>query len=607
MVPVVFGIILVKSLVFHSGTTWIDALLFAVAVAVGITPEMLPVIMTSTLAKGAMAMYKNKVIVKTLSSIQTFGEMDILCTDKTGTLTEDKIVLEKYMDINGENNMRILHHAYLISHFQTGLKNLIDIAIINHAKNSNLENSLKDFEIVDEIPFDFSRRRMSVVLQDETGFRRLLTKGAVEEILSISSFMEKNGKTLKLTEENRKTAMQTYEKFNSEGLRMIAVAQKLDVPGYEKFSTDDEKDMVLIGFIGFLDPPKESAKSAIEMLKQHGVRTVVLTGDSEGVAVKVCEKVGVKTADRVTGKELETMDDQTLLSITDKCDLFVKLNPSQKERVVKAYQTKGHTVGYMGDGINDAPPMHQSDVSVSVDSAVDIAKETADIILLKKDLMILEKGVVEGRRIFGNIIKYIKLASSGNFGNMLSFVISSIFLPFLPMMPVQILCQNLLLDFSQLGISFDGMDPEYLKNPRKWEAKSIKIFMYFMGVISSVFDILCFIVLWFIIGATTRHLSPVFQCGWFLFGSLSQILVIHIIRTSRLPFVQSNAALPLTISTLGAGLIAVIIGFSNIANILKLQCMPLTFIWWLAGLLILYFITSQICKKIHVKYFGEWI
>ncbi len=607
MVPVVFGIVIIKSLVLHNGTSWIDALLFAIAVAIGLTPELLPVIMTSTLAKGAVAMSKNNVIVKNLSSIQTFGEMDILCTDKTGTLTEDRIAIEKYMDIAGQNDMRVLHHAYLIANFQTGLKNLIDIAIIGRAEKSNLKASLQEFKIVDEIPFDFQRRRMSVVLQDDTGFRRLITKGAVEEMVSISSFMEKDGQVVPLSDENRKVALKTYEKFNSEGLRMIAIAQKLDVPDAGKFSFKDESNMTLIGFIGFLDPPKESAKIAIDALKEYGVKTVVLTGDSAGVAVNVCKQVGISTENYLTGKEVEKMDDEALLNTLDVCNLFAKLTPSQKERVVKAYQSKGHTVGYMGDGINDAPPMHQADVSISVDSAVDVAKETADIILLKKDLMVLEKGVLEGRKIFGNILKYIKMASSGNFGNMISVIFASLFLPFLPMLPVQIICQNLITDTSGIGIPFDNMDPEYLKKPKKWDTNSIKTFMYFMGPLSSIFDILCFVVMWFIVGKGVQNLAPLFQSGWFVFGAVSQVLVIHMIRTAKIPFVQSRAALPLVISTLGMGLIPLIIGFTDISSAINMARLPISFAFWLAGLLVLYFIFVQVGKKVYQKYFGAWI
>ena len=425
---------------------WGDALLFSITIAVGLTPEMLPVIMTSTLAKGAVLMSKHQVIVKTLGAIQTFGEMDVLCTDKTGTLTEDRIILEKYMNVVGDNDNRTLRHAFLNSYFQTGLKNLLDLAIINRAHENGIEAILNSYTRLDEIPFDFSRRRMSVLLEDRNGKQQLVTKGAVEEMLAICTYAEWNGQILKLDETLLQKVRAVYEQHNRDGLRMIAVAQKNDVAGGE-LSVDDERDLVLIGFVGFLDPPKESAKAAVTALDSHGVRTVVLTGDSEGVAVKVCSKVGVETSRYLTGKEVEAMDDAALSESVERCSIFAKLSPSQKERVVKALQANGHTVGYMGDGINDAPPLHQADVGISVDTAVDIAKETADIILLKKDLMVLEKGVVAGRRTFGNIVKYIKMAASGNFGNMISVIVASLFLPFLPILPVQILTQNLHSDF----------------------------------------------------------------------------------------------------------------------------------------------------------------
>jgi Mg2+-importing ATPase len=601
MVPVV---LLINGVTKHD---WAGAVLFAISIAVGLTPEMLPVIMTSTLAKGAVSMSKRNVIVKTLGAIQTFGEMDILCTDKTGTLTEDKIVLEKYMNLNGEDDSRVLRHAYRNSYFQTGLKNLIDLAIINRAIANGLEETLANFTRVDEIPFDFARRRMSVVLEGKDGKRQLITKGAVEELIAISSFVDMGGKVLPLDENSKKIAMETYEKFNSDGLRMIAVAQKNDVPESGAFSVADERDMVLIGFVGFLDPPKESAKMAIAALKEHGVRTVVLTGDSEGVAIKVCGKVGFSNIQTITGKTLDTLSDEDLLEAIKTCDLFAKLSPAQKERVVKAFQTAGYTVGYMGDGINDAPPLHQADVGISVDSAVDIAKETADIILLKKDLMVLEQGVLEGRRTFGNIVKYIKMAASGNFGNMISVVVASVFLPFLPMLPVQILTQNLLCDFSQMGIPFDSVDKEYLKKPRKWETASIKSFMAFMGPLSSIFDILCFAVMWWAMKANGIEAARLFQCGWFVFGTVSQVLVIHLIRTAKIPFLQSKPSVMLLIPTLIVAAITVAVGFSTLSVGLDMARLPLKFVPWLIAILVGYGVSAQLIKKLYIRRYGEWI
>jgi len=586
---------------------WIEALFFSISIAVGLTPEMLPVIITTTLAKGAVTMSKHKVIVRTLSAIQTFGEMDVLCTDKTGTLTEDKIVLEKYMNVHGSDDLRILRHAYLNSYFQTGLKNLIDLAIISRAEQYELETILKNYRCVDEIPFDFSRRRMSVVLVDQAGKRQLITKGAVEEMLAISSFVEVNGRVMPMDEETKRIALETYKKHNTEGLRMVAVAQKNEVPDSGSFGVADEKDMVLIGFVGFLDPPKESAKAAITALKDHGVRTVVLTGDSEGVAVKVCGKVGVNTSYFLTGVDVEGMDDGDLLEAVKTCDLFAKLSPSQKERVVKAFQAAGHTVGYMGDGINDAPALRQADVGISVDSAVDIAKETADIILLEKDLMVLEEGVIEGRKTFGNIVKYIKMAASGNISNMISVIFASIFLPFLPMLPVQLLTQNLLCDFSQMGMPFDSVDKEYIQKPRKWETGSIKSFMAFLGPVGSVFDILCFAIMWWVIGANTVDLAPLFQGGWFVFGTVSQVLVIHMIRTSKIPFLQSKPSLPLFLSTLIVAIVVLITGFSDFAIGLDMYKLPPIYFLWLILILAGYLLCVHVIKRIYIRKYGEWM
>ncbi|MCL2150837.1 MAG: HAD-IC family P-type ATPase, partial [Coriobacteriia bacterium] len=393
---------------------------------------------------------------------------------------------------------------------------------------------------------------------------------------------------------------------NSEGLRMLAVAQKNEVPDAETFSVDDERQMVLIGFVGFLDPPKPSAAAAITALQEHGVRTIVLTGDSEGVAVNICRQVGIDTEHRLSGQDVEAMDDQALAEAVRQCQLFSKLSPAQKERVVKTLQDIGHTVGYLGDGINDAPPLHQADVGISVDSAVDIAKETAHIILLKKDLMVLERGVLEGRRTFGNIVRYIKMAASGNFGNMFSVLIASVALPFLPMLPVHILTQNLLCDFSQMGMPFDRVDEEYLRQPRRWDTRSISSFMALMGPLSSVFDILCFLVLWFVIGADNLAAAPLFQAGWFIFGTLSQIVVIHMIRTARIPFLQSRPALPLLLSTVIVSLVAIAIAFSDLAAGLEMARLPAAFVPWLVLLLVSYCLSTQVLKLVYIRRYGQW-
>ena len=607
-----FMLIMVPVIFIVNGITkddWGAALLFALTMAVGLTPEMLPMIMTSTLARGAASMAKHQTIIKNLSAIQTFGEMDVLCTDKTGTLTEDKIILEKYMDVHGRDDMRILRHAYLNSYFQTGLKNLIDLAIINRAEENRLDERLSQFTRVDEIPFDFARRRMSVVLKSESGKRQLITKGAVEEIVSICKYVEHDGVVQPLDEEHLCEAMRVYEQHNRDGLRVIAVAQKNDVSDVEVFGVQDERDMVLIGFVGFLDPPKESAKQAITALREHGVRVMVLTGDSEGVAIKVCKKVGIASDICLSGNDVEAMSDEALRETVKTCDLFSKLSPAQKQRVVGSLQKNGHTVGYMGDGINDAPALREADVGISVDSGVDIAKETADIILLKKDLMVLEEGVVEGRRTFGNIMKYIKMAASGNFGNMISVMIASIFLPFLPMLPVHILTQNLLCDFSQVGIPFDNVDKEYLQSPRKWETNGIKRFMLLLGPLSSIFDILCFVVMWWIIGANvnTPEAALLFQAGWFIFGTLSQILIVHMIRTSKLPFIKSRASIQLILSSLVVGIIAILLVFSTVSRGFDLAMLPLSYAPWLILLLLGYCVATQLFKVVYMRIYKEWL
>ena len=592
---------------FCTKCNWWDSLIFAITIAVGLTPEMLPVIMTSTMAKGAVDMSKKKTIVKRISAIQTFGEMNILCTDKTGTLTEDEIVLERYMDVEGNENIRILKHAFLNSYFQTGLKNLIDVAIISRAEKEKLNILKEKYTREDEIPFDFSRRRMSVVLRDDMGKRQLITKGAVDEIISICSYIDFNGVAIEMTEEHKKRAYEVYQKYNNEGLRVLAVAQKNNIHGVETFGVADESDMVLIGFVGFLDPPKSSAKQAIDALKKNGVDTVVLTGDSEGVALNVCKKVGINIEHRLTGKDIENMPDEELKSVAPKCHLYSKLSPMQKQRVVRIYQELGNTVGYMGDGINDSPPLKQADVGISVDTAVDIAKETADIILLEKDLNVLEEGVVNGRKSFTNVLKYIKMATSGNFGNMISIIIASIFLPFLPLLPIHILIQNLLCDFAQIGMPFDNVDNEYIKKPKKWNTKGIKSFMFAFGIISTILDLMCFAVLWFILKFDSPEKAALFQTGWFAFGIISQTLIIHMIRTHKIPFIQSRASKQLLVSTFLITIVTIIITFTNLATAFDLEKLPIQYVVWIGALLVIYAVFIQIYKKFYIKKNKKWL
>lgn len=601
MIPIIFIIN-----IFTKSNT-IEALLFGITIAVGLIPEMLPVIITSTLAKGAVAMSKKKTIVKRLNSIQTFGQMDILCTDKTGTLTEDKVILEKYMDALGNESKRILKHSFMNSYYQTGLKNLLDEAIIMRAEKEGLQYLKTKYIREDEIPFDFSRKRMSVVLKDEEGKKQLITKGAAQEVLSICSYIDINGKVGELTQELREKSKQVYEKANNNGLRVIAVAQKNNISGIDIFGVQDEKHMVLMGYVAFLDPPKESAKQAICKLNKYGIKVVVLTGDNEGVSKNVCNKININTKGSLTGKDVEEMNDEQLYKACETCNLFSRLSPFQKERIIKLFQINGHTVGYMGDGINDSPALKQSDVGISVDSAVDIAKETADIILLEKDLNVLEEGVLGGRKTFSNIIKYIKMATSGNFGNMLSIIIASIFLPFLPLLPIHILIQNLLCDIAQLGMPFDKVDEESLLIPRKWNVKSITRYMFLFGIASTILDILCFLVLWFILGYNNFETQTYFQTGWFIFGIISQTLIIYIIRTKKIPLIQSNPSKQLVFSTLIVTIVTLLLGFSNIAYGFDLVKLSISYLKWLIILIIIYVVIIQILKKIYIKVNKEWI
>lgn len=601
MIPVIFAAN------YLTKNNLLDSVIFAITIAVGIMPEMLPVMMTSSLAKGAISMSKKKTIVKHLGSIQTFGEMDILCTDKTGTLTQDEIILEKYLDASGKEDIRILRHAFLNSYFQTGLKNLMDRAIIARGEKEGLSFLKKSYVREDEIPFDFARRKMSVVLRDRNLKRQLITKGAVDEIIANCAYVEIDGEVKPMDEELMKKAYQISEDNGAEGIRVIAVAQKNEIPAIDEFSTEDEKDMVLLGFIGFLDPPKESAVSAIQALKNNGIKTVVLTGDSLAVALNICKRIGIDTSESYSGSDIEMMNDGQLKNACKKAQVFAKLNPLQKKRIVETFQELGHVVGYMGDGINDAPPLKQADVGISVDTAVDIAKEVADIILLEKDLNVLDEGVIEGRRTFANMNKYLKMAISGNFGNMISVLIASIALPFLPLKPVHILVQNILNDFAQFGMPYDNVEEEYIEKPMQWDIASLKQFMIYFGFTSTLLDVLCFLVLWFVFGFNTLDKAESFQCGWFMFGVISQTLVIHTIRTHKLPFIEGKAGKELLISTSAVVLVTLVIGLSRFAYIMDMAPLPYIYILWLVLLMAVYLLVAQIMKRLYIRKFNKWI
>jgi Mg2+-importing ATPase len=598
MVPVVFVV---------NGLTkgdWGEAFLFAIAIAVGLTPEMLPMIVAGTLAKGAVSMARRKVIVKRLNAIQNFGAMDLLCTDKTGTFTEDRIVLEKHVDVTGSESLEVLRHAFLNSYFQTGLRNLLDVAILKHVEVAHDLKVATSYRLVDEIPFDFVRRRMSVVVNEREDHNELICKGAVEEMLSISSQARVHGEALPLDDDLKARIREVAYRFNQEGLRTIAVAYKETPPTQASYGVKDETGMVLLGFVAFLDPPKQSAGPAVKALNAHGVRVKILTGDSDVVARKVCLDVGIEADHILLGSEIEALGDAELAAAVEQASLFAKLSPEQKERIVRVLQRNGHVVGFLGDGINDSPALRSADIGISVDTAVDIAKESADIILLEKNLMVLEEGVIEGRRTFGNIVKYIKMAASSNFGNMFSVLGASILLPFLPMLPIQILVQNLLYDTSQVAIPFDDVDKEYSDRPRKWEIGNLARFMLFIGPISSIFDYATFAVMWFAFGARSADAQSLFQSGWFIEGLLSQTLIVHIIRTGRVPFIESRAALPLLAMTATIMAIGIYIPFSALAPAIGLRPLPAAYFAWLAAILLAYAMVTQRVKAWFARRYG---
>jgi len=613
MVPIVF---------FVNGFTkgdWLQAFLFALSVAVGLTPEMLPMIVTTNLAKGAVQMAKKKTVVKSLNSIQNFGAMDVLCTDKTGTLTQDKVVLEYHLDIHGNEDMRVLRHAFLNSYYQTGLKNLMDIAILEYADNASFKVLIDQYVKVDEIPFDFNRRRMSVVIKDTSGKTQLITKGAVEEMLQISKYAEYKGNVEVLTDEIKEEILETVEKLNKEGMRVIGIAQKNNPSVQGVFSVNDECEMVLMGYLAFLDPPKESTKAAVEALKNYGVAVKILTGDNDEVTRCICRQVGIKADKILLGSDIDEMDEELLAAEVEEVSIFAKLSPNQKGRIVSVLRENGHIVGFMGDGINDALAMKKADVGISVDTAVDIAKESADIILLEKDLMVLEDGVIEGRRTFGNIIKYIKMTASSNFGNMFSVLVASIALPFLPMLPIQILILNLIYDISCISIPWDNVDKDYLQVPRKWDASSIGKFMLWIGPTSSLFDIVTYAVMFFIIcpmvchggyndyGVNKTLFMAVFNAGWFVESLCSQTMVIHIIRTAKIPFINSRASGAVILSTIIAITVGIAIQYTSIGRALQMVSMPIMYFGWLIVILLCYIIVASAIKEVYKKYYGEFL
>lgn len=583
---------------------WLEAFLFAMSVAIGLTPEMLPMIVTSTLAKGAVVLSRNKVIVKRLDAIQNFGAMDVLCTDKTGTLTQDKIFLERHTDVYGEEVDDVLEYAYLNSYYQTGLKNLLDVAVLEHHELNRELNPIANFRKVDEVPFDFQRRRMSVVVAERDDHHLLICKGAIEEIMDVCTSLRHGDSVELMTPEALARITQVTNDLNEDGLRVVGVAIKEMLPEKDVYGVADESGMTLVGYIAFLDPPKESAAPALQMLKAHGVAVKVLTGDNSLVTAKICREVGLSVEGMLLGSDVEAMNDEELRLAAEKTTVFAKLSPAHKERVVRVLHNAGHVVGFMGDGINDAPALRAADIGISVDTAVDIAKEAADIILLEKSLMVLEAGVMEGRKTFANMLKYIKMTASSNFGNVFSVLIASAFLPFLPMLPMHLLVQNLLYDISQVGIPFDHVDEELLRTPQRWNSDNLGRFMIFFGPISSVFDIMTYCLMWFIFGANTPESQTLFQSGWFIEGLLSQTLIVHMIRTRKIPFLQSRASWPLIGMTTSTMLAGIFIVMGPYAEYFKLQALPLSYFPWLVAILLGYMLLAQAMKVFYTRRYG---
>ena len=605
MTPVVF---LING--FTKGN-WLEALLFAASVAVGLTPEMLPMVVTANLAKGASVMARRKAIVKRLNAIQNFGAMDILCTDKTGTLTQNKVILEHHFDIHGREDAQVLAFAWLNSYHQTGLRNLLDNAVMEHAQAAGVVEGLKSYRKIDEIPFDFMRRRMSVVVRNGGGRNLLICKGAIEELLPLCVKADDNGAEqggeVPFTPEMRKQVRKLTRDLNRDGLRALAVAYRWLPPEDRTYTLSDEAELTLAGYVAFLDPPKDTARKAIAALKEHGVGVKIITGDNEVVTRKVCKEVGLEITGVLLGSDIEPLADTVLADKAEQTTIFAKMSPLHKSRVIRALQSRGHTVGFLGDGINDAGALKDADVGISVDTAVDIAKESADIILLEKSLMVLEEAVIEGRKTFANIIKYIKMTASSNFGNVFSVLIASTFLPFLPMLPIQLLTQNLLYDISQVSIPWDDVDKDYLKIPRKWDATGLARFMVFIGPISSIFDVVMFVVMWHVFGANSVSEQALFQSGWFIEGLLSQTLIVHMIRTQYIPFVQSRAAVPVMALTATIMAFGILMPFTPIGMHLGMVDLPPWYFAWLAAILLGYCTLTQIVKRFYIRRFHQWL
>ncbi|KAA5842128.1 magnesium-translocating P-type ATPase [Pseudomonas chlororaphis] len=606
-----FMLVMVPVVLLINGFTkgdWAEAFMFALAVAVGLTPEMLPMIVSANLAKGAAAMAKRKVVVKRLNAIQNFGAMDVLCTDKTGTLTQDRIILEHHVDISGSRCDQVLQLAWLNSYHQSGMKNLMDRAVVSYAENNPKFSAPDAWSKVDELPFDFVRRRLSVILADASGHHLLVCKGAVEEMLDTATRVRQDGVTVALDAGRRAALLELAEEYNRDGFRVLLVGTRDLAPGQtrQQYSANDERELIIEGFLTFLDPPKETAGPAIAALRENGVTVKVLTGDNPIVTAKICREVGLEVGQPLLGRDIEHMDDAVLARLVEERTVFAKLTPLQKSRVLKALQANGHTVGFLGDGINDAPALRDADVGISVDSGTDIAKESADIILLEKSLMVLEEGVIKGRETFGNIMKYLNMTASSNFGNVFSVLVASAFIPFLPMLAIHLLLQNLMYDISQLSLPWDKMDKEFLRKPRKWDAKNIGRFMLWIGPTSSIFDITTYALMWFVFAANSVEMAALFQSGWFIEGLLSQTLVVHMLRTQKIPFIQSTAALPVMLMTGLVMALGIYVPFSPLGAMVGLVPLPWEYFPWLVGTLLCYCVVAQTMKTLYIRRFKQW-
>lgn len=604
MVVVCLVVIIIDGLIKGSIS---EALLFALSVAVGITPSMLPMILNVNLTKGSRSLANKKTLVKKIEAIQNLGSIDILCTDKTGTLTENKIILQKYIDASGKENNSILEYAYLNSYYSTGIKNLVDNAIIVYGNEHAIDENIKKYEKIDEIPFDYTRKKQSVVVRNKSLYR-MITKGALEEIINDCDVVKIAGKRVEITDDIKNIIKDRAVELANTGMQVIALAEKQSYPGKELFNASCEKNMTFVGFVGFLDPPKSDVKATLLKLNKINVKTKILTGDNPYATRNICNMVGLNGNDILLGCDIDKMSDEELLKRIESVDVFARMNPLQKERIVELYKKNGHVVGYMGDGVNDAPSLSKADVGISVNSATSIAKEASEIIILKQSLKVVYDGVLEGRRVYANIIKYMKMALSADFGDVFSIMIASIFLPFLPLLPIQMLLQDFIYDFSQIGIPYDNVDDEFLVKSKKWDTKSISRFMQIMGITSSLIDVFSFIIFWFIFKYNSVDKQAYFQTAWFVTCLITELMIIFNVRTSKKPFIESNASFKLNILTLVSLVLTILtpILLCNISTF-NFVILPLQFYFYLVILVLLYFIIVSIIKKLYIKKYGEWL